>query len=153
MGTIETKDDVVAGIVLARTGERDDKVLQGLHEKIEEINRRILPSDVKLKTYLDRSNLIAFTTHTVQENMLTGMLLVLLILFFFIGNLRSALIVAVTIPLSLLFASILLDLKDIPANLLSLGALDFGMIVDGAVVMGGKYFPPYATATSKGRRR
>ncbi len=99
------------------------------------IEKNFLPPDVKIKPYLDRSKLISLTTKTVQENMVSGMLLVLVILIFFLGNLRSALIVAVTIPLSLLFASILLDLRKIPANLLSLGALDFGMVVDGAVVM------------------
>ncbi|MBI3558031.1 MAG: efflux RND transporter permease subunit [Deltaproteobacteria bacterium] len=134
-GTVDERDDVVEGVVLARVGERDETVLKGLNAKVKEINERFLPPDVKIKPYLDRSDLIRFTTHTVEENMLEGMILVLIVLLFFLGNLRSALIVAVTIPMSLLIASILLDLKNIPANLLSLGALDFGMVVDGAVVM------------------
>ncbi len=134
-GTVENRDDVVEGIVLARTGEPDETVLEGIHKKFTEINEKYLPRDVKIKPYLDRSDLIHLTTHTVEENMVMGMFLVLVVLLFFLGNLRSALIVAITIPLALLFASILLDIRKIPANLLSLGALDFGMIVDGAVVM------------------
>ena len=134
-GTVDERDDVVEGIVLTRVGERDETVLKALNKKVKEINEKYLPPDVKIKPYLDRSNLIAFTTRTVEQNMLEGMILVLIVLLFFLGNLRSALIVAVTIPMSLLIASILLDLKNIPANLLSLGALDFGMVVNGAVVM------------------
>jgi cobalt-zinc-cadmium resistance protein CzcA len=134
-GTVEERDDVVEGIVFARKGERDEHVLKGLHAKIKELNEKYLPPDVKIKPHLDRSTLIKYTTNTVERNMVEGMILVLLVLLFFLGNVRSALIVAATIPLSLLFASIMLDLKNIPANLLSLGALDFGMIVDGAVVM------------------
>jgi heavy metal efflux system protein len=134
-GSIDDRDEVVEGIVLSRTGEIDQQVLERIHKKKEEIEKNYLPSDIKIKPYLDRSELIELTSHTVQENMITGMCLVCIILLFFLGNLRSALIVALTIPLSLLFASILLDLRHIPANLLSLGALDFGMIVDGSVVM------------------
>jgi len=134
-GTVDDREDVVEGIVLSRAGEPDESVLDNIHKKLKEINEKYLPRDIKIKPYLDRSELIHLTTRTVEENMVTGMLLVLVILLFFLGNLRSALIVAATIPLSLLFASILLDIRKIPANLLSLGALDFGMIVDGAVVM------------------
>ncbi len=134
-GSIDERDDIVWGKVLSRTGEIDEVVLDKIHEKFKEIQENFLPKDIKLKTYIDRSKLIHLTTHTVEENMVMGMLLVIVILSFFLGNSRSALIVAVTIPLSLLFASILLDIRKIPANLLSLGALDFGMIVDGAVVM------------------
>jgi heavy metal efflux system protein len=134
-GTIDERDDVVEGIIVSRVGESDDSVLDGIHEKFKEISDKYLPGDIRIKPYLDRSELIRFTTHTVEENMVSGMILVLIILLLFLGNIRSALIVAVTIPLALLFASILLDLRKIPANLLSLGALDFGMIVDGAVVM------------------
>ena len=94
-----------------------------------------LPPGVKLVPHLDRSDLVHYTTHTVLRNLTDGVLLVTLILFLFLGNVRSALIVTVTIPFSLLFAAILLDLSHIPANLLSLGALDFGMVVDGSVVM------------------
>ncbi len=134
-GTIDDRDDVVIGIVLSRTGEQDETVLQRVHDRIREIDQKFLPSDIRIKPYLDRSDLIAFTTRTVERNMVEGMILVLVVLLFFLGNARTALIVAVTIPLSLLFASILLNLNHIPANLLSLGALDFGMVVDGAVVM------------------
>jgi cobalt-zinc-cadmium resistance protein CzcA len=133
-GSIDDRDDVVEGIVVSRTGEADETVLAGIHEKFKEI-QAWLPKDIKIKPYLDRSDLISLTTRTVEENMVSGMVLVLVILLFFLGNIRSALIVAGTIPLALLFASVLLDLRHIPANLLSLGALDFGMIVDGAVVM------------------
>jgi heavy metal efflux system protein len=134
-GSVDERDDVVEGIVLSHVGEQDETVLERLHEKVKWINEKILPPDVKIKTYLDRSDLIHMTTHTVEHNMVEGMILVLIILLFFLGNFRSALIVACTVPLSLLFASIFLNLRDIPANLLSLGALDFGMVVDGAVVM------------------
>ncbi len=134
-GSVDDRDDIDWGKILSRTGEVDEIVLDKIHEKFKEIQEKFLPKDIKLKPYIDRSKLIHLTTSTVEENMVTGMLLVLLVLFFFLGNVRSALIVACTIPLALLFASILLDLRNIPANLLSLGALDFGMIVDGAVVM------------------
>ena len=134
-GTVDDREDVVEGIVLSRVGERDETVLKGLHEKVKWLNEKILPPDVKIKPYLDRSDLIHLTTRTVEHNMVEGMILVLLLLLFFLGNLRSAIIVAITVPLSLLFASIFLNLRNIPANLLSLGALDFGMVVDGAVVM------------------
>ena len=108
---------------------------QGLHKKVEEMNDRILPPGVKIVPFIDRSDLVHFTTHTVLHNLTEGIILVVIVLFLFLGNVRGALIVALTIPFSLLFASICLELKHIPANLLSLGALDFGMVVDGAVVM------------------
>ena len=134
-GRILDDDDVVEGIVLLRKGAEPDATLQALHKKIDELNHGLLPPGVTLVPHLDRSDLVRYTSHTVLRNLTHGVLLVTLILFLFLGNVRSALIVAVTIPFSLLFASILLDLSHIPANLLSLGALDFGMIVDGAVVM------------------
>jgi len=134
-GSIDDREDIVWGKVLSRTGEVDEIVLNRIHEKAKEIQKTFLPRDIKIKTYIDRLKLIHLTTDTVEENMATGMALVLVVLLFFLGNLRSAMIVAATIPLSLLFTSILLDVRKIPANLLSLGALDFGMIVDGAVVM------------------
>jgi cobalt-zinc-cadmium resistance protein CzcA len=134
-GQVDSRDDVVEGIIASRVGGSDDAVLDGLHAKLKELNEKVLPKDIQIKPYLDRSDLIKYTTRTVEENMFTGMVLVFLVLLFFLGNLRSALIVAVTIPLSLLIASIFLNLRHIPANLLSLGALDFGMVVDGAVVM------------------
>jgi cobalt-zinc-cadmium resistance protein CzcA len=134
-GTVINNDDVVEGIVLLRKGAEADATLEALHRKIRELNEGILPKGVKLVPHLDRSDLVHYTTHTVLRNLTDGVLLVTLILFLFLGNVRSALIVTITIPFALLFAAILLDLSHIPANLLSLGALDFGMVVDGSVVM------------------
>jgi heavy metal efflux system protein len=134
-GKIIDNDDVVSGIVLLRKGAAADTALQGIHKKVEELNDHILPPGVKVVPFIDRSDLVHFTSHTVLHNLTEGMILVSIILFLFLGNVRGALIVAATIPFSLLFASICLDLRHIPANLLSLGALDFGMVVDGAVVM------------------
>jgi heavy metal efflux system protein len=134
-GKIVDNNDVVSGIVLLRKGADSDSVLEGIHEKVKELNEKILPSGVKVVPFIDRSDLVHFTTHTVLHNLTEGIVLVVLILFMFLGNVRGALIVALTIPFSLLFASTCLKLKGIPANLLSLGALDFGMVVDGTVVM------------------
>ena len=134
-GKIADNDDVVEGIVLLRKGAESDATLEAIHEKVKELNEHILPKGVKVVPFLDRSDLVHFTTHTVLHNLTEGIILVAIILFMFLGNARGALIVAITIPFSLLFASICLDLRHIPANLLSLGALDFGMVVDGAVVM------------------
>jgi len=134
-GTIVDNNDVVEGIVLLRKGANSDDTLAGIHAKVKELNEHILPPGVKIVPFLDRSDLVHYTTHTVLRNLTEGILLVSIILFLFLGNLRGSLIVALTIPFSLLFASICLSLKNIPANLLSLGALDFGMVVDGAVVM------------------
>jgi len=134
-GTVLDNDDVVEGIVLLRRGANADETLAALHEKVKELNEHILPPGVKIVPFLDRSDLVHLTTHTVLHNLTEGVLLVSIILFFFLGNFRGAMIVALTIPFSLLFASICLDLNKIPANLLSLGALDFGMVVDGTVVI------------------
>src|SRR5580658_3417760 len=134
-GKIIDDPDVVEGIVLLRKGANADETLAAIHKKVEELNDHILPPGVKIVPFLDRSNLLHLTTGTVMENLITGVFLVSIILFFFLGNTRGALIVALTIPFSLLFASICLDLNKIPANLLSLGALDFGMVVDGTVVI------------------
>jgi len=134
-GKIVDNDDVIEGIALLRKGADSDQVLKGIHAKVEELNDSILPRGVKVVPFLDRSDLVHYTTHTVLHNLTEGIILVAIILFLFLGNVRGALIVAMTIPFSLLFASICLDLRHIPANLLSLGALDFGMVVDGAVVM------------------
>jgi cobalt-zinc-cadmium resistance protein CzcA len=134
-GKILDDDDVVSGIVLLRKGARGDETLDLIHKKIVELNDRILPKGVKVVPFLDRSDLVHYTTHTVLHNLREGIILVSIVLFLFLGNIRGALIVALTIPFSLLFAAICLDLRQIPANLLSLGALDFGMVVDGAVVM------------------
>jgi heavy metal efflux system protein len=127
--------DVVEGTVLLQKGADADPALKGLEEKTKEVNLHILPQGVKVVPFLDRSDLVHLTTHTVLHNLADGFILVAVILFLFLGNVRGALIVAITIPFALLFASICLDLSHIPANLLSLGALDFGMVVDGAVVM------------------
>jgi len=134
-GKIIDNEDVVSGIVLLRKGADSDDVLKGIHAKVDELNNVILPTGVKIVPFIDRSELVEFTTHTVLHNLTEGIILVVIILFLFLGNARAALIVAITIPFALLFASICLSLRHIPANLLSLGALDFGMVVDGAVVM------------------
>lgn len=134
-GKIIDYDDVVEGMVLLRKGADSDSTLEAIHAKVDELNTKILPPGVKIVPHLDRSNLLHYTTHTVLHNLTEGIILVALILFLFLGNVRGAFIVALTIPFSLLFASICLDLNKIPANLLSLGALDFGMVVEGAVVM------------------
>jgi cobalt-zinc-cadmium resistance protein CzcA len=128
-------DDVVEGIVLLRKGAEPESTLQSVHEKVRELNERILPPGVKVVPHLDRGDLVHYTTHTVLYNLGEGILLVVVVLFLMLGNVRSALIVAATMPFALLFAAILLDLSHIPANLLSLGALDFGMVVDGTVFM------------------
>jgi cobalt-zinc-cadmium resistance protein CzcA len=134
-GKIIDNEDVVSAWVPMRKGAEAEAALEGLHKKVKELNDRILPAGVKIVPFIDRSDLVHFTTHTVLHNLTEGFILVTIILLLFLGNLRGALIVAMTIPFSLLFASICLDLRKIPANLLSLGALDFGMVVDGAVVM------------------
>ena len=134
-GKIVDNDDVVEGIALLQKGADAEPVLEGIHKKVEELNDHILPKGVKIVPFIDRSDLMHFTTHTVLHNLSEGIILVVIVLFLFLGNVRGAFIVALTIPFSLLFASICLDLRHIPANLLSLGALDFGMVVDGAVVM------------------
>jgi heavy metal efflux system protein len=134
-GIIVDNDDVIEGIVLLRKGANSDSTLDALHDKVKELNEHILPKGVTVVPFLDRSDLVHLTTETVLHNLKDGIMLVAVILFLFLGNIRGALIVAITIPFSLLFASICLDLRHIPANLLSLGALDFGMVVDGAVVM------------------
>ncbi len=134
-GKLIDNSDVVQGIALLQKGADSDPVLRGLEAKVRELNDRILPRGVRVVPFLDRSDLIHYTTHTVLHNLTEGIALVVVILFLFLGNFRGALIVSLTIPFALLFASICLDLRHIPANLLSLGALDFGMVVDGAVVM------------------
>jgi cobalt-zinc-cadmium resistance protein CzcA len=163
-GVVVDDPDVVEGVLLLQKGANSDEVLNGIHAKVEELNgieakpavpghftkefpfyqsaqpavaakQGLLPPGVKVTPFLDRDDLVHLTTHTVLHNLTEGIILVMIILFLFLGNVRGALIVALTIPFSLLFASICLDLRHIPANLLSLGALDFGMVVDGAVVM------------------
>ncbi len=134
-GRIIDEPDVIQGAVLMRKGAEEQPTLDAIHQKVDQLNNGILPPGVKVVPMLDRSDLLHFTTHTVMHNLAEGMILVTIILLLFLGNARAAFIVALTIPFSLLFASIWLDLSKVPANLLSLGALDFGMVVDGAVVM------------------
>ena len=134
-GKVVDDSDVVEGIVLLRKGAEFDSTIKALHEKVDDLNKHFLPAGVRIVPHLDRGDLVGLTTDTVMHNLTEGILLVVFILFIFLGNIRSALIVALTIPFALMFAAILLDLRHIPANLLSLGALDFGMVVDGAVVM------------------
>ena len=128
-------NDVVEGIVFMRKGADTAATMDGIHAAVQKLNDHILPPGVKIVPYLDRDDLVHFTTHTVLHNLGEGMILVVIVLFLFLGDVRGALIVSFTIPFALLFASICLDLRHISANLLSLGALDFGMVVDGAVVM------------------
>jgi cobalt-zinc-cadmium resistance protein CzcA len=134
-GTIVDNPDTVEGIVLLQKGDDSDPVLLAIHDEVEKLNNGILPPGVKVVPFLDRSKLVAYTVETVEHNLTEGVILVSVILFLFLGNVRGAIIVALTIPFALLFAAICLDLNHIPANLLSLGALDFGMVVDGSVIM------------------
>jgi len=134
-GKIIDNDDVVSAWVPMRKGADAEAALRGLHAKVRELNDLILPPGVKIVPFIDRSELVHHTTKTVLHNLTEGIILVVIILLLFLGNIRGAIIVALTIPFSLLFAASCLKLKGIPANLLSLGALDFGMVVDGAVVM------------------
>jgi len=127
--------DVVEGIVVMRKGENPSEVIAALKAKINELNHTILPDDVKIKTFYDRENLVDFATHTVLHNMCEGIILVTIIVFLFMADWRTTLIVSLIIPLALLFAFICLKLKGMSANLLSMGAIDFGIIIDGAVVM------------------
>jgi heavy metal efflux system protein len=127
--------DAVEGVILMRVGEQAQVILKRVEAMTKDLNEHVLPPDVKIKPFYDRQGLIQETTDTVEANLLRGMLLVLIILGLFLFSVRTALIVAVTIPFALLFSFICLDWRHIPANLLSIGAIDFGIIVDGAVVM------------------
>jgi cobalt-zinc-cadmium resistance protein CzcA len=129
------QDEAVEGVILMRVGEQAQVVLQRVEAMTKDLNEHVLPPDVKIVPYYDRQGLIEETEHTVEANLLRGMLLVLVILGLFLFSVRTALIVAVTIPFALLFSFICLDWRHIPANLLSIGAIDFGIIVDGSVVM------------------
>src|SRR5580765_4152245 len=128
-------DDAVEGVILMRRGEQTQTVLKGVQAKTDELNRSVLPPDVKVHPFYDRSDLVKLTTDTVEANLLRGMVLVLIVLIFFLVSFRAAVIVALTIPLSLLFAFIVLHAHDVAANLLSIGAIDFGVVIDGTVVM------------------
>jgi heavy metal efflux system protein len=131
----EKNDDAVEGVILMRRGEQAQNVLRGVQEKTELLNRSILPPDVKVHPYYDRSDLVRVTTDTVEGNLVRGMVLVLIVLIFFLVSFRAALITALTIPLALLFAFIFLNMTGEAANLLSIGAIDFGILIDGTIVM------------------
>jgi heavy metal efflux system protein len=131
----QKNNDSVEGVILMLRGEQTQNVLAGVEKKTDELNHGILPPDVKIRPFYDRSDLVRLTIDTVEHNMLVGMTLVLIVLIFFLVSFRAAVIVALTIPLSLLFAFILLHGRGVPANLLSIGAIDFGIIIDGTVVM------------------
>jgi cobalt-zinc-cadmium resistance protein CzcA len=129
------QDDAVEGVILMRVGEQAQVVLKRVEALTKELNEHVLPPDVKIVPYYDRNGLIEETTRTVEENLIRGMVLVLIVLGIFLFNIRAAIIVAITIPFALMFSFICLDWRHIPANLLSIGAIDFGILVDGAVVM------------------
>jgi cobalt-zinc-cadmium resistance protein CzcA len=129
------QNDAVEGVILLRTGEKTQDVLKGVEAKTQALNERVLPKDVKIIPFYDRSDLVSLTIHTVGDNLLRGMLLVVVVLIFFLYDVKAGLIVAMTIPLALLFAFICLDVQGASANLLSIGAIDFGILVDAAVVM------------------
>jgi len=129
------QDDAVEGVILMRTGEKAQQVLKGVEAKTQDLNDNILPKDVKILPFYDRTDLVTLTTQTVEGNLLRGMFLVVVVLIFFLYDVRAGLIVAATVPLALLFAFVCLDLQGASANLLSIGAIDFGILVDAAVVM------------------
>ncbi|HYM42590.1 MAG TPA: CusA/CzcA family heavy metal efflux RND transporter [Steroidobacteraceae bacterium] len=131
----QDQDDAVEGVILLRTGEKTQDVLRGVEAKTRELNSAILPPDVRVVPFYDRSDLVDLTKEVVVRNLLRGMLLVVAVLIFFLYDFRAGLIVATSIPLALLFAFVCLDLQNASANLLSIGAIDFGILVDGAVVM------------------
>ncbi len=128
-------DDAVEGVILMLTGEQTQNVLKGVEAKTKELNGNILPPDIKIRPYYDRSDLVRVTTDTVENNLLRGMVLVLIVLVFFLVSFRAAVIVALTIPVALLFSFIFLHARGVAANLLSIGAIDFGIIIDGTLVM------------------
>ena len=152
----KNNDDAVEGVILMRRGEQTQNVLQGVEAKTDELNRE-LPPDVKIRPYYDRSDLVRLTTDTVEGNLARGMILVLIVLIFFLVSARAAIITALTIPLSLLLSFIVLHAHDISANLLSIGAIDFGIIIDGTVVMVENIYrelaalPPHLPAGPKGQ--
>ena len=131
----KNNDDAVEGVILMRRGEQTQNVLRGVEQKTDELNRNVLPPDVRVHPYYDRSDLVRVTTDTVEHNLLSGMILVFLVLLFFLVSFRAAVIAALTIPLALLFAFIFLHATGEAANLLSIGAIDFGIIIDGTIVM------------------
>ncbi len=131
----QKNNDAVEGVILMRRGEQTQTVLHDVEKKTEQLNRQVLPKDVKIRPFYDRSELVELTTRTVEDNLIRGMILVFLVLIFFLVSFRAAVIVSLTIPLSLLFAFVFLHAHDVSANLLSIGAIDFGIIIDGTIVM------------------
>ena len=131
----EKNPDAVEGVILMRRGEQTQTVLDGVEKKTAQLNSSILPPDVKIRPYYDRSDLVRVTTDTVEGNLVRGMILVVIVLIFFLGSVRAALISALTIPLALMFAFVFLKARGDAANLLSIGAIDFGIIIDGTIVM------------------
>jgi cobalt-zinc-cadmium resistance protein CzcA len=129
------KDDAVEGVIMMRRGEQTQNVLKGVEEKSRQLNEHILPADIKVRPYYDRSDLVQLTIDTVEHNMVVGMALVLIVLMAFLVSLRAAVIVALTIPFALLFSFIFLHARGVAANLLSIGAIDFGILIDGTLVM------------------
>jgi len=128
-------DDAVEGVIMMLRGDQTQNVLKGVEEKTKQLNERILPPDVKVRPFYDRSDLVQLTINTVEHNLLVGMALVLIVLIFFLVSIRAAVIVALTIPLALLFAFVFLHARGVAANLLSIGAIDFGIVIDGTLVM------------------
>src|ERR1700734_1125452 len=128
-------DDAVEGVIMMRRGEQTQNVLKGVEAKTQQLNEHILPPDIKIRPYYDRSDLVQLTIDTVEHNMLLGMALVLIVLMAFLVSIRAAVIVALTIPLALLFSFIFLHARGVAANLLSIGAIDFGILIDGTLVM------------------
>src|SRR5699024_358742 len=133
--SLDDRDDVIQGIVIMLRGENPEDVIKGVKEKIDELNNRILPKDVQLKPFIDRTDLVETTVKTVSTNLLEGIILVSLIVFIFLFDWRTTLTVALVIPLSFLFAIIMLKIQGMPANLISMGALDFGLLLEGTLVI------------------
>jgi cobalt-zinc-cadmium resistance protein CzcA len=150
-GTVEDVPSGIQGLVAMRRGENPSTVVEALKKKVSEINDNDLPPGVSLRITYDRSQLVDYTIDTVSGTLFEGISIVLIVLIFFIGSVRSALVVATTIPVSMLFAFSMMRLTGIPANLLSLGAIDFGIIVDGAVVMVENIMRRYRDATPSER--
>jgi len=146
-------DEVVEGIVLLRRGENPSVVLSALHERVDQLNHEVLPRDVKLVPFYDRTSLVDATLHTVGKNMLEGVLLVLAIVYVFLRSVRAVIIVATVIPVSMLTAFVGLHMLGLPANLISLGAIDFGILVDGAIIVVESTLHMWARASDPGRDR
>jgi cobalt-zinc-cadmium resistance protein CzcA len=146
---IDKQNDAVEGVIMLRTGDKTQDVLKGVEAMTQQLNTNILPKDVKVVPFYDRTDLVHETVVTVEHNLLRGMLLVVVVLIFFLYDVRAGLIVAATIPLSLLFAFACLDLQGASANLLSIGAIDFGILVDAAVIMVENIFRRLAAAEER----